>query len=62
MNHVKFTPGEYNVTHEGEVVGKAVLDENGRVVESRLSSEGLKRVLPDYDPTKNLSIGVETHE
>lgn len=57
MSHVKFIPGKYNVVHEGRVVGEAMIDEYGQVTEASLTSEGLKGVLPDYDPTENLSLG-----
>lgn len=57
MNHrMEFIPGKYNVVHEGKVVGEAILDEDGHVTEASITSEGLKGVLPDYDPTEGLSI------
>lgn len=55
-DRVKFIPGKYNVVHEGKVVGEAILDENGQVTEASITSEGLKGVLPDYDPTEGLSL------
>jgi hypothetical protein len=51
------------VKFDGKVVGWADIDENGNVSNAALSAEGLKHVLPDYDPTAGLSIGfAETPE
>lgn len=62
MDHVKYTPGEYPVKFEGVVIGEATLDEDGKVIQANLSSEGLKKILPDYDSTEGLSIDETVYE
>lgn len=39
----------------GEVVGKAVVNEDG-TAEASLTNEGAKKVFPNWDPTEGLSI------
>jgi hypothetical protein len=56
MTNEKYEPGPHKVFFDGEIIGEAILDEDGKVVSASLFAEGVKKVMPDYDPTEGLSI------